>query len=74
MKGYKGRLAIHEALYFTKEIRKIVLEAEGLVDEEKLRNQAIRQGMRTLRQSAVEILKNGITSLEEVASVTVDEE
>lgn len=74
LNGYKGRLAIHEALYFTKEIRKIVLEAEGLVDEEKLRNQAIKQGMRTLRQSAVEILANGITSLEEVASATVDEE
>ena len=73
-KGYKGRMAIHEALYFTKEIRKIVLEAEGLVDEEKLRSQAIRQGMRTLRQAAVELLKDGITSIEEVGSATVDEE
>jgi len=67
-------MAIHEALYFTKEIRKIVLEAEGLVDEEKLRSQAIRQGMRTLRQAAVELLKDGITSIEEVGSATVDEE
>jgi len=74
MNGYKGRMAIHEALYFTKDIRKIVLEAEGLVDEEKLRNQAIRQGMRTLRESAVELLKSGITSMEEVAAATVDEE
>lgn len=74
MKGYKGRIAIHEALYFTKDIRKIVLEAEGLVDEEKLRNQAIHQGMRTLRESAVELLKSGITSMEEVAAATVDEE
>jgi len=74
MNGYRGRTAIHEALYFTKEIRKIVLEAEGLVDEERLRNQAIHQGMRTLRQAAVELLKNGITSMEEVASATVDED
>ena len=74
MNGYKGRMAIHEALYFTKEIRKIVLEAEGLVDEERLRNQAIHQGMRTLRESAVELLKSGITSMEEVAAATVDEE
>ncbi len=72
--GYRGRTAIHEGLYFTKEIRKIVLEAEGLVDEEKLRNQAIRQGMKTLRQSAVELLKKGITSMEEVGRATVDEE
>ena len=74
MNGYKGRMAIHEALYFTKDIRKIVLEAEGLVDEERLRNQAIHQGMRTLRESAVELLKSGITSMEEVAAATVDEE
>lgn len=74
MNGYKGRTAIHEALYFTKDIRKIVLEAEGLVDEEKLRNQAIKQGMRTLRQAAVELLKDGKTSMEEVAAATVDEE
>lgn len=74
MNGYKGRMAIHEALYFTKEIRKIVLEADVLVDEERLRTQAIRQGMRTLRQSAVELLRNGITSMEEVAAVTVDED
>ena len=73
-KGYKGRTAIHEALYFTKEIRKIVLEAEGLVDEEKLRNQALKQGMRTLRQAALDLLRNGVTSMEEVAAVTVDEE
>ncbi len=74
MNGYRGRTAIHEALYFTKDIRKIVLEAEGLVDEEKLRKQAIHQGMRTLRQSAVALLADGITSMEEVASATVDEE
>lgn len=73
-KGYKGRTAIHEAMYFTKEVRKIILEAEGIVDEEKLRNQAIKQGMRTLRQAAVELLKNGITSMEEVAAATVDED
>ena len=72
--GYKGRLAIHESLYFTKDIRKIVLEAERLVDEERLRNQALKQGMRTLRHAALELLKNGTTSLEEVASATVDEE
>ena len=72
--GYKGRTAIHEALYFTKNIRKIILAAEGLVDDEKLRAQAIENGMKTLRQAAVELLKNGITSLEEVASATVEDE
>jgi len=72
--GYRGRTAIHEALYFTKNIRKIILEAEGIVDDEKLRWQAIENGMKTLRQAAVELLKNGITSMEEVASATVEDE
>lgn len=72
--GYKGRTAIHEALYFTKNIRKIILGAEGMVDDEKLRQQAIENGMKTLRQAAVELLKNGVTSLEEVASATVEDE
>lgn len=74
LNGYRGRTAIHEAMYFTKDIRKIILEAEGMVDEEKLRQQAIKNGMKTLRQAAVELLKNGITSLEEVASATVEDE
>lgn len=72
--GYKGRTAIHEALYFTKEIRKIILEAERMVDEEKLRQKALEQGMMTLRMAGLELLKRGTTSVEEVASVTVDED
>ncbi len=44
------------------------------MDDEKLRAQAIENGMKTLRQAAVELLKNGITSLEEVASATVEDE
>jgi len=72
--GYKGRTAIHEALYFTKDIRKIILEAEGLVDEERLRQTAIAQGMKTLRQAALRLLKEGVTSLEEIASATVEDE
>ncbi|MBI2619714.1 MAG: Flp pilus assembly complex ATPase component TadA [Ignavibacteriales bacterium] len=74
LKGYRGRTAIHEALYFTKDIRKVILEADRMVDEERVRNLAIKQGMRTLRQAALELLKQGVTSLEEVASATVEEE
>ena len=32
--GYKGRLAIHEALYFTKEIRQLIVSSGVEVDEE----------------------------------------
>jgi len=72
--GYKGRMAIHEALYFTKDIRRIILNADKGLDEEALREKALEQGMRTLRVAALDLLKKGITSIEEVASTTVEEE
>ena len=71
--GYKGRAAIHEALYFTREIRGIIAKAGEEVDEEQLRNQAIRDGMWTLRRSGIERIKMGQTTLEEIASATTDD-
>lgn len=72
--GYKGRAAIHEALYFTKAIKDIVLNAGEKVDENAIRDQASKDGMWTLRRSGMERMKEGSTSLEEVISTTVEEE
>ncbi len=72
--GYKGRAAIHEALYFTKEIRTIILEAGEKVDENALREQAAKDGMWNLRRSGMERMKEGLTTLEEVVATTVAEE
>ncbi|MGD0035858.1 MAG: GspE/PulE family protein [Bacteroidota bacterium] len=72
--GYKGRIAIHEALYFYKNIRQIILRSDQLVDEDALRILAAKNGMQTLRQSAIELMKKGITSIEEVATVTMEDE
>ncbi|HEY4643251.1 MAG TPA: type II/IV secretion system protein, partial [Bacteroidota bacterium] len=72
--GYKGRAAIHEALYFSKEIRTLILEAGEKVDENALRNQASKDGMWTLRRSGMERMKEGSTTLEEVIATTVEEE
>jgi type IV pilus assembly protein PilB len=72
--GYKGRIAIHEALYFHKNIRQIILRSDQMVDEDALRYAAAENGMETLRQSAINLMENGITSLEEVASVTMEED
>jgi type IV pilus assembly protein PilB len=71
--GYKGRTAIIEALYFTKEIRHLILDAGENVDEEVIREYAIRNGMMTLRGSGRERVKEGITSIEEVLSLTVED-
>lgn len=72
--GFKGRIAIHEALYFTKEIRKLILEAGISVDEEAIRQHALKNGMRTLRMAGLELLKKGATTIEEVASASVEDE
>ena len=74
IRGYKGRTAIHEALSFTKDIRKIILESETTIDEDRIREAAMKHGMKTLRQTALELMKKGVTSLEEVASATVEDD
>ncbi|MBM2839513.1 MAG: pilB [Bacteroidetes bacterium] len=71
--GYKGRAAIHEALYFTREIRHIIVKSAADVDEEAIRRQAVKDGMWTLRRSGIERAKDGETTLEEIASATTDD-
>jgi type IV pilus assembly protein PilB len=72
--GYKGRAAIHEALFFSKAIKDIVLNAGEKVDENAIRDQASKDGMWTLRRSGMERMKEGSTTLEEVISTTVEDE
>src|SRR5690606_370876 len=71
--GYKGRIAIHEALYFTKEIRQIIVRSGDEVDEEAIRTQAKKDGSFNLRDAGLEKVKLGLTSIEEVLSATSDE-
>ena len=68
--GYKGRLAIHEALYFTKELRQLIVRAGSDVDEESLKLQAKKDGSLTLREAGLEKVKMGLTSIEEVLAST----
>lgn len=72
--GWKGRAAIHEALFFSKAIKDIVLNAGDKVDENAIRDQAAKDGMWTLRRSGMERMKEGITALEEVVASTVEDE
>jgi type IV pilus assembly protein PilB len=70
--GYKGRLAIHEALYFTKEIRQIIVRSGVEVDEEKIREQAKKDGSLSLRDSGIEKVILGQSSVEEVLASTTE--
>ena len=74
IKGFKGRTAIYEALPFTKSIRKLILQAGDIVDDEAIRQEAIRRGMQPLRISGLQLVKKGITTLEEIAAVTMEDE
>jgi len=71
--GFKGRLAIHEALYFTKELRQIIVKSGEDVDEEKIRIQAKKDGSLNLREAGLEKVKLGLTSIEEVLASTSED-
>ena len=71
--GYNGRMAIHEALYFTKDIRQLIVKSGVEVDEESIRIQAKKDGSYSLRESALEKVKLGLTSIEEALGSTSDE-
>ena len=71
--GYKGRSAVMESLYFTPKIRDIISTSGEQVDEDAIRDEAIKNGMLTLRMSGMERVKEGVTSIEEVIAVTVED-
>jgi len=70
--GYKGRVAIFEVMPFTKAIRKLILESGETINEDAIREQAIKEGMLTLRAYGRERIKQGLTTLEEVAAATME--
>jgi type IV pilus assembly protein PilB len=66
--GYKGRVGLYEVMDITDELRELVLVgASGL----ELRRKAIEEGMLTLRMSGLRKVKDGLTTIEEVARETV---
>lgn len=71
--GYKGRAAIMEALYFDKEIRKMILESGNEIDEMGIKEYAMSQGMLSLRGSGRERIKEGITTIEEIVAITIED-
>lgn len=73
IRGYRGRTGIFEALVMTKEMRKIILKSQDLIDEDALRTLALQNGMQTLRQSAVNLVKNGVTSLEDIEGMIMED-
>jgi type IV pilus assembly protein PilB len=65
--GYKGRTGLYEVMSITDEIRDLTVERASA---DEIRKVAVAQGMRPLRSDGFEKVKNGITSIAEVARVT----
>ena len=68
--GYKGRTGVYECLEVTPKMQQLIEDQASLPD---IRSQARQQGMQTLRQSAVNKLVQGMTSVEEVIRLTVED-
>ncbi|OIO11288.1 MAG: hypothetical protein AUJ52_02220 [Elusimicrobia bacterium CG1_02_63_36] len=68
--GYKGRAGLYEVLEVTDPIRAQIMEVAPI---DKIREQARKQGMLTLRQCAIRKLLGGVTTVEEMIRVTASE-
>ncbi|MFH1093177.1 MAG: ATPase, T2SS/T4P/T4SS family [Candidatus Omnitrophota bacterium] len=65
--GYKGRSGIFELLILDEEIRSLILDKVPIV---RLREQAIKSGMRTLREDGLLKVFSGLITLDELVAIT----
>ncbi|MDT5060459.1 MAG: type pilus assembly protein PilB [Acidobacteriota bacterium] len=66
--GYKGRVGLYETMEVTDDIRELILIGASALE---LRKKAIDDGMITLRESGLQKIRNGVTTIEEVVRETV---
>jgi type IV pilus assembly protein PilB len=65
--GFRGRTAIHELLDMSDHIRELILERRP---SSEIMRAAREEGMTTLRESAIERVRDGVTTLKEINKVT----
>ena len=68
--GFAGRIGIFELLTVNPEIRRLIYEG---ANQDLIREAALRAGMRTLHDAAIEKMKRGITTIREVIKMTIVE-
>jgi len=69
-RGYSGRAAILEVLPVTESIRRLVIKRASA---SVIKNQAVQEGMKTLRMAGIDKAREGITTLEEVLRITSED-
>ena len=67
--GYHGRIGVYEILEMTPRLKSIISRNGGA---ENIKEQALKEGMHTLRMSAAEYVLDGITSISEMAKVSFE--
>ena len=68
--GYKGRVGLYEVMPMKDEIKELILSRASTSEMKK---EAIRLGMKTLRQSGIFKIKDGVTTVEEVLRTTMED-
>jgi len=68
--GYKGRVGLYEVMTMKEEVKELVLSRSSASE---IKKEAIRLGMKTLRQSGIHKVKEGLTTIEEVLRATMDD-
>src|SRR4026207_1930197 len=66
--GYKGRVGLYEVMEITDELRELILIGASALE---LRKKAVDDGMITLRESGLQKIRAGVTTIEEVVRETV---
>jgi type IV pilus assembly protein PilB len=67
--GYKGRIGVYEIMKMTPKLKTIISHREGA---DVIKEQAMKEGMRTLRMSGSEYVKDGTTSYAEALRISFD--
>ena len=65
--GYRGRAGIFEIMVLTERLKSLILKT---FDSGRIKNEAVQQKMRTLRQDGMQKVLQGVTTIEEVLRVT----
>ena len=67
--GYKGRIGVYEIMKMSPRLKTIISKRQGA---DAIKEQALQEGMYTLRMSATEYVLDGTTSFEEMVKVSFD--
>jgi type IV pilus assembly protein PilB len=65
--GYKGRAGLYEVMALSPELRRMILRSASVAD---IQEQAVKEGMLTLRMDGMKKIERGVTTLEEVVKET----